>query len=130
MEVLVTEILKSSNERHMILHWVDILEFDFFSLRVKVLSANQLSLLKDTKTGKKYTKSLVVKDLIHLRDRVVLFEDFKILASSTSDSQLKVKKILSISRGKSILNRNNTTDWHIEKLSHFTKFIILLMASK
>ena len=87
---------------------------------MKVLSANQLLLLKDTKTGKKSTKYLVVKDFIHLRDHVVLFEDFKILASSTSDSQLKVKETLQMSSDKHILNWNNISDWHIEKRSRFT----------
>ena len=42
-------------------------------------------------------------------DQLVSFNDFKVLASSNSDSHLKIKESLLISRDQPILNKNETS---------------------
>ena len=62
-------------------------------------------------TGKKSKskKSTAVKDHMLFCDHIVSIEDFKILATSSSDFHIKVKESLLISRDEPILNKNETS---------------------
>ena len=62
-------------------------------------------------TGKKSKskKSTAVKDHMLFCDHIVSIEDFKLLATSSSDFHIKVKESLLISRDEPILNKNETS---------------------
>ena len=59
-------------------------------------------------TGKKSkaTTTAAIKDQMLFCDHAASIEDFKILASSNSEFQLKIKESLFISRDKPELNKN------------------------
>ena len=62
-------------------------------------------------TGKKSKpkKSRAVKDQLLFFDHIVSIDDFKILATSDSDSHVKVKESLLISRDVPILSKDETS---------------------
>ena len=72
----------------------------------KVRIGEHSGILPLTKKRSKSKKSTAVKDHMLICDQPVSFDDFKVLASSTSEFHLKIKESFLMSRDQPISNKN------------------------